>query len=72
VLLSDDGGETWRTATTGSGMSLWAVHVASPLRTWIVGDEGTVLSTPDGGATWEQHFYSPEKDAAARPQRQQR
>ncbi|MGW2518566.1 YCF48-related protein [Streptomyces sp. NPDC001617] len=60
----------WQAGATRSGMSLWAVHVASDRHWWIVGDEGTVLSTQDGGATWEQHFYSPEKDASARPQPQ--
>ncbi|MGW0576066.1 hypothetical protein ACWD25_08845 [Streptomyces sp. NPDC002920] len=59
TVLSSRAGGRWSPQPIGPAM--------------IVGDdEGTVLSTPDGGATWVQYFDSPERDAAARPQPQQR
>ncbi|WP_055522644.1 hypothetical protein [Streptomyces graminilatus] len=66
VMTSYDSGTIWQVGTTGTGMSLWNVRVLSERDSWVVGDEGTVLSTADGAAHWDQRFYGPEKDAAAR------
>ena len=47
---SDDGGDTWQPEFFESGLS--GVHFIDRSRGWLVG-VGDVLSTRDGGATWE-------------------
>lgn len=53
VLLSDDGGVTWRQAdrVPFDGL-LTAVHFASEREGWAVGHAGVVLHTQDAGRTW--------------------
>lgn len=54
VILSDNGGKTWKQATrVPVSVTLTAVSFVSDKLGWAVGHGGTVLHTTDGGDTWE-------------------
>ncbi|MFH0728074.1 MAG: YCF48-related protein [Pseudomonadota bacterium] len=52
VLLSDDGGASWRQAKTPVCTTLTAVQFVGEKKGWAVGHFGVVLQTTDGGETW--------------------
>jgi photosystem II stability/assembly factor-like uncharacterized protein len=53
VVLSDDGGKSWRQArAVPTSVSLTAIRFADPLNGWAVGHAGVILHTTDGGETW--------------------
>ena len=52
VVLSDDGGTTWRQAPVPVSVTLTAVRFADARHGFAVGHAGTVLSSSDGGETW--------------------
>lgn len=55
VVLSDDGGHTWRQARrVPVSTTLTAVAFADSMKGWSVGHGGMVLHTEDGGETWEK------------------
>ncbi len=53
MLYSDDGGMHWEMQPTGQSMPLQAVHFESPERGWAAGAMGTILSTENGGVSWQ-------------------
>lgn len=54
VLLSDDGGKTYRQArTVPTRATLTAVSFVDKNRGWAVGHWGVILATNDGGETWQ-------------------
>jgi len=55
VLKSRDFGTTWeRLKLPGDAEQrfFWSVSFADSMRGWVVGQDGTILGTRDGGATW--------------------
>lgn len=56
VLLSDDGGKSWRQAKVPVGVTLTRVKFSGAKAGWIVGHYGVVLHTADGGETWVQQL----------------
>lgn len=52
VVLSDDRGKTWRQAKVPVQSDLLAVHFPTPQTGWIVGHDGVVLRSDDGGSSW--------------------
>jgi len=66
VLVSDDGGATWRTThraspereNPGSVPVLWGVTSCGPSHGWAVGATG-ILATSDGGTTWTLQHSDP-------------
>lgn len=56
VLLSDDGGKTWRQAKVPASVTLTRVRFSSPKAGWAVGHYGTVLHSADAGETWERQL----------------
>ncbi|PWC90953.1 hypothetical protein TSH100_01625 [Azospirillum sp. TSH100] len=52
VLLSDDGGATWRQARVPVSVSLTALQFVNGRTGWAVGHLGVVLRTDDGGESW--------------------
>lgn len=52
VLLSDDGGASWRQARVPVQVSLTALRFVDARTGWAAGHLGTILKTEDGGETW--------------------
>lgn len=52
VLLSDDGGASWRQARVPVQVTLTALRFVDARTGWAAGHLGTILKTEDGGATW--------------------
>lgn len=55
MLATDDGGTTWRAQNSGTKDQLLAVYAVSPAQVFAVGAFGTLLSTSDGGRSWNKH-----------------
>lgn len=57
VLLSDDGGASWRQArSVPSSVALADVHFVDDRLGWAVGHSGIVLHSRDGGESWERQL----------------
>lgn len=52
IILSDDGGASWRQAKVPSSVTLAAVQFPTPTHGWAVGHYGVILHSRDGGASW--------------------
>lgn len=52
IMVSDDGGKTWKQATVPVSVTLNAVRFADATNGIAVGHGGMVLTTSDGGTTW--------------------
>lgn len=71
ILVTTTGGRTWRRVTPPlpanspaqlcvalgcpGGLSLTAITCVSALHCWVVGAEGSILRTADGGASWQRN-----------------
>lgn len=56
VLLSDDDGGTWRAARVPISSDLIAVRFVNASNGWIVGHDGVILHSADGGKTWSKQL----------------
>lgn len=56
VVLSDDGGRTWRQGVVPTSVSLTGVTFPTPTQGWAIGHAGIVLHTEDGGETWTRQL----------------
>lgn len=56
IVISDDGGASWRSASVPVQSDLLAVHFITPEKGWVAGHEGVILSSDDGGETWVKRF----------------
>lgn len=56
VLVSDDGGASWRQAQVPVQVTLTALHFADERNGWAAGHMGVVLATNDGGLTWRKQL----------------
>lgn len=57
VLLSDDAGAHWRQAKrVPVSVTLTAVQFVTPQLGWVLGHQGVVLHTRDGGETWQRQL----------------
>ena len=56
VILSDDGGASWRQAQVPVSVTLTAVDFPTAERGWVVGHGGTILHSSDAGASWSLQF----------------
>jgi len=52
IVHSSDGGSTWQQSKVPVSSDLTAVFFASELKGWVVGHDGVVLATSDGGLNW--------------------
>jgi photosystem II stability/assembly factor-like uncharacterized protein len=64
IIVSVDGGKTWKQASVPVQSDLLAVYFPDPDRGWAVGHDGVVLHSDDGGATWIKQLDG--RDAATR------
>ncbi|WP_332852175.1 WD40/YVTN/BNR-like repeat-containing protein [Duganella sp. S19_KUP01_CR8] len=56
IVLSDDGGASWRQAGVPLSADLVAVQFPSALHGWAVGHDGVVLHSADGGLHWQRQL----------------
>lgn len=56
VVLSDDGGKSWRQARVPTSVTLTAVRFANAQTGWAIGHAGVILRSDDGGATWRKQL----------------
>lgn len=52
IIVSDDHGQSWRQTEAPVQSDLLAAHFTTPSRGWVVGHNGVVLHTTDGGLSW--------------------
>lgn len=52
ILYSDNAGKTWSQANVPIQSDLVAAQMISDSQGWVVGHDGAILSTADGGASW--------------------
>lgn len=63
VVLSDDGGGSWRQArSVPTRVTLTDVTFVDPQKGWAVGHDAVVIHTRDGGETWELQYQAPEDE----------
>ena len=53
IIVSHDGGLSWTEPQEAAGLWLTDVHFTSNLTGYIIGQNGTYLTTSDGGLTWQ-------------------
>jgi photosystem II stability/assembly factor-like uncharacterized protein len=64
IVLSDDGGESWRQASSvPTRAPLTDLQFVDEKQGWAVGHDAVILHTRDGGDTWERQRFAPEDDA---------
>ncbi len=56
VVVSEDGGKTWKQAKVPVRSDLLAVHFPTEREGWAVGHGGAVIHTSDGGLTWTKQL----------------
>lgn len=56
IMLSDDQGTTWRQVEVPVSSDLLAVQFVGPAKGWVVGQDGVVLHSDDGGEHWARQF----------------
>ena len=52
IIVTNDGGNTWSSQTSGTSYSLRAIHFLDQNNGYVVGDSGTILKTSDAGSSW--------------------
>ncbi len=63
VVLSDDGGQSWRQAQhVPTRASLTSVFFVDAERGWAVGHDATIVSTRNGGESWRLQRTAPEEE----------
>lgn len=60
ILLSDDGGKSWKQSPVPTRSLLTAVYFFDDDNGWAVGHDAVILRTTDGGATWAKVNFDPE------------
>ncbi|MCU0303741.1 MAG: YCF48-related protein [Thermoanaerobaculales bacterium] len=63
VLVSTDGGRSWRQVEAPTRSLLTAIAFAGPEVGVAVGHDSVILRTTDGGETWERVHWAPEDEA---------
>lgn len=56
IAYSDDLGATWTQAEVPVSVTLTAVHFPTSDRGWAVGHDGVILTTGDGGRSWQKQL----------------
>lgn len=62
ILTSRDHGRTWTQAPVPVRALLTGVHLVDDRHGWVVGHDGVILHTADGGQTWELRRWAPEEE----------
>lgn len=56
IVVSTDGGTSWKQSVVPVSSDLTAVFFANDKNGWAVGHDGVVLATTDGGETWAKQL----------------
>ena len=63
ILISDDGGGSWRqSSSVPTRATLTGVYFHDRQLGWAVGHDAVILRTRDGGETWQRLHWSPEEE----------
>ena len=62
ILVSDDGGASWKQTQVPTRALLTAVHMHDENTGWAVGHDAVILRTDDGGDTWRLMHRAPEEE----------
>ena len=62
ILVSADGGNLWKEASTPTRALLTAVHMHDERNGWAVGHDAVILRTRDGGENWETVHEAPDEE----------
>jgi photosystem II stability/assembly factor-like uncharacterized protein len=54
ILWSDNAGQDWHQATAPVSSDLVAAHFPSATQGWVVGHDGVILHSADGGKSWQR------------------
>jgi len=63
IVISADGGRSWRQVAVPTSAMLTAVHFVDDRRGWAVGHDAVILHTADGGETWRLVHEDVEADS---------
>ena len=61
IVLSDDGGASWRQISSPTQSTLTALYFLGEKTGWAVGHDGVILKSDDGGASWRQLYFAPDE-----------
>lgn len=56
IMSSDDMGKTWIQKKVPLSLDLMAVHFPTGKHGWVVGQDGIILNSTDGGETWAKQM----------------
>lgn len=56
ILLSDNDGIEWQQAASPVSVTLTAIHFVDRSHGWVVGHDGVILHTTDGGLNWTKQL----------------
>jgi len=59
ILISSDG-KNWQQITVPTRTTLTGVYFQNKMNGWVVGHDAVILSTIDGGNSWQKVYYDPE------------
>ena len=59
IILSDDGGKTWRQAQTVPTRSTLTTLFVIDDRIWAAGHDSVILTSSDGGENWTRQYFDP-------------
>jgi photosystem II stability/assembly factor-like uncharacterized protein len=62
VLVSDDGGASWRQVVVPAAVLLTAVSFPDGRHGWAVGHDGVVIATGDAGESWTLQNFAPDQE----------
>ena len=61
IVLSDDGGASWRQVTSPTQSTLTALYFLGEKTGWAVGHDSVILKSDDGGTSWRQVNFAPDE-----------
>ena len=61
IVLSDDGGGSWRQVTSPTQSTLTALYFLGEKTGWAVGHDSVILKSDDGGSSWRQVHFLPDE-----------
>ncbi len=62
ILLSRDGGRSWKQGSVPTRAMLTAVYFHDEQLGWAVGHDAVIVRTRDGGENWELVHYAPDEE----------